>query len=388
MRIIGLMSGTSADGVDAALVTISGAPPHVFARLEAHYHTHFPVRVRQMILRIANGAAATAGEISQLNFLLGEEFARAVIAACRQWHMPLRKIDLIGSHGQTIFHQGIPVKFAGRHKVASTLQIGEPNVIAERTGVTTIADFRTADMAAGGQGAPLVPFVDYLLYRHAKIGRAALNIGGIANVTAIPADAASEDILAFDTGPGNMIVDALTARTTHSRWTFDRGSQLALRGRTIAPLLERLLRDPYLCLQPPKTAGREQFGEAYVEHLLAWAKKHRAHGEDLVRTATVFTSLSIAGAFHRFIFPKACIEELIVAGGGAKNPLMMAQLAAALPNVKILAAEQFGVKAEAKEAFAFAVLAYEAFHGRANNLPSATGARFAVSMGKRVSARE
>ena len=387
MRVIGVMSGTSADGIDAALVSITGAPPRISARLEAHYHTRFPAAVRQMILRIANGAATTASEMSQLNFLLGEEFARAVVAACRQWRVPLRKIDLIGSHGQTIFHQGAPAKFAGARKVASTLQIGEPSVIGARTGVITIADFRPADIAAGGQGAPLVPFVDYLLYRDPRLGRAALNIGGIANVTAIPAGASAKQILAFDTGPGNMIVDALAARATHGRSTFDRDSRLALRGRTILPVLEHLLRDPYLRLRPPKTAGREQFGDAYVERLLAWAKKYRPRGEDLVRTATVFTSLSIADALHRFVLAKVRIDELIVAGGGAKNPLMMAQLAAALPGIAIRDAAEFGLKAEAKEAFAFAILAYEAFHGRANNLPSATGARFAVSMGKRVAAR-
>lgn len=381
------MSGTSADGIDAALVEITGAPPRISAKLEAHYHAAFPAPVRQMILRIANGAATTAGEISQLNVLLGEEFARAARDACKSWRVSLEKIDLIGSHGQTIFHQGLSTKFAAGRRVASTLQIGEPSVIAVRTGVTTIGDFRPADMAAGGQGAPLVPFVDYLLYRDAKIGRATLNIGGIANVTVIPASAKPEDVFAFDTGPGNMIVDALMERITHGRQRFDRSARLALRGWTNEPLLAWFLRDPYLHLPPPKTAGREQFGEAYTERVVAAAKRFRASKEDLVRTATVFTSLSIAQAMRRFVLPKARIQELVVAGGGVKNPLMMAQLAAGLPEITILDAEQFGVAAQAKEAFAFAVLAYEAYHGRANNLPAATGARFSVSMGKRVVGR-
>lgn len=384
MRVIGLMSGTSADGIDAALVSISGAPPQISAKLDGHSHSKFPSRVREMILRIANGAATSSAEISHLNFLLGEEFARAAIEGCRRWRVPLAKIDLIGSHGQTIFHQGLPARFAGARRVSSTLQIGEPSVIAFRTGVTTIADFRPGDMAAGGQGAPLVPFVDYLLYRHAKTGRAALNIGGIANVSVIPASAGPSDVFAFDTGPGNMVIDALVERFTRGRLRFDRDSRIALRGSTVEPMLLRMLRDPYLRARPPKTAGREQFGAAYADRLARWAKTCRARGEDLIRTATVFTSLSIARAFRRFVFPRARVEEMIVAGGGARNPLLMAQLAAALPEVAFLEAERFGVSAAAKEAFAFALLAYEAFHGRTNNLPAATGARFAVSMGKRV----
>lgn len=382
MRVIGIMSGTSADGIDAALVRISGAPPHISTKLEGHHHSAFPGTVRAAILRIANGAPTTAAEISQLNFLLGEEFARAAITACKKWRIPLSSVDLIGSHGQTIYHQGVASRFLSAPAVSSTLQIGEPSVIAERTGVPTIADFRPADMAAGGGGAPLVPFVDYLLYRDPKLGRAALNIGGIANVTVIPASARAEDVFAFDTGPGNMIVDALVENATRKRSRFDRDAAIAFRGQTIPELLERLMLEPYLRKRPPKTAGREQFGTDYAARLIAWGKKHRVRPADLVRTATVFTSLSIVNAFQRFVLPKAEIGELIVAGGGARNPLMMAQLAAALPGIKIVPAEEFGVPPEAKEAFAFAVLAYEAHHGRANNLPSATGARHAVVMGK------
>ncbi|MGH9700094.1 MAG: anhydro-N-acetylmuramic acid kinase [Candidatus Acidiferrales bacterium] len=384
MQVLGIMSGTSADGMDVARVRISGAPPALSAKLEAHYHARFPARVRAEILRIAEGGPATARDVSQLNFLLGEEFARAAIEACRAWRFPLRKIDLIGSHGQTIFHQGAATKFLGAPRVASTLQIGEPSVIAARTGVTTIADFRPMDMAAGGQGAPLVPFVDYILYRHARRGRVALNVGGISNVTVIPAGAKQEDVFAFDTGPGNMIVDALAAHATRGRWKYDREARIAMRGKTIPALLELLMRDAYLRKPPPKSAGREQFGRAYSEKILAWGRKRRARTEDLVRTATVFTALSIAEAFHSFIFPCTRVEECIVGGGGARNPLMMAQLAAALPRVTIAEAGEYGVAAEAKEALAFAVLAYEAYHGRPNNLPRATGAKMRVVMGKMV----
>jgi anhydro-N-acetylmuramic acid kinase len=387
MRVLGMMSGTSADGIDVALVRLSGAAPAISAKLEGHHHVPFPAGVREAILRLANGAATTTGDISELNFVLGEEFARAAIAACKRWRVPLRTIDLIGSHGQTIFHQGAASQGARGSRVASTLQIGEPSVIAERTGVTTIGDFRPADMAAGGQGAPLVPFVDYLLYRHSKRGRVALNIGGIANVTVIPAAARPLDVFAFDTGPGNMIVDALVEHFTRGRRHYDKDARLALSGKMIPALLDKMMREPYLRKSPPKTTGREEFGRAYTQKLLAWRKRHRARPEELVRTATLFTSLSIAEAFRRFILPRARVDELIVAGGGARNPLMMAQLAAALPRIKIIEADRFAVAAEAKEAFAFAVLAYEAYHGRANNLPSATGARHPAVLGKLVRGR-
>ena len=382
MHVIGLMSGTSADGIDAALARIEGKPPSIRAKFQAHDHRTLPAAVRETILRLANGGPTTTEEISQLNFLLGQEFARAAVAACNAWGLPLSKIDLIGSHGQTIYHQGARSRFLSARRVASTLQIGEPSVIAARTGVPVIADFRRADLGAGGQGAPLVPFVDYLLYRHAKFGRIALNIGGIANVTVIPAGARPKDVLAFDTGPGNMIIDALVEWTMHGRARFDRDAQMALGGRTIPALLARMMRHPYLRKRPPKTAGREQFGRAYVNGIRAWAKKHRATTADVVRTATVFTSLSIADALGRFVPRRTKIDELIVAGGGAKNPLMMAELAALLPGLEIMPASQFGVPTEAKEAFAFAVLAYEAYYGRTNNLPSATGAQRPMAMGK------
>ncbi len=386
MLVLGMMSGTSADGIDVALVRISGEPPAITAKFEGHHHVRFPAAVRDAILRLANGAPTTTAEISQLNFLLGEEFARAAIAGCKRLRVPLRQISLIGSHGQTIFHQGMPVGFLGR-RVASTLQIGEPSIIAERTGVPTIGDFRPADIAAGGQGAPLVPFVDYLLYRDARIGRVALNIGGIANLTVIRAGARAGQLFAFDIGPGNMVIDAIVEIVTRGRSHYDRDARLAIRGKLIPALLARMLKEPYLRKRPPKTAGREQFGRAYAETILAWGKRHRASTEDLVRTATVFTSLSIADAMRRFVLPRARVDEIIVAGGGARNPLLMAQLAAALPEIEIVPASEFGIPAEAKEAFAFAVLAYEAYHGRANNLPSATGARHPAVMGKLVRGR-
>jgi anhydro-N-acetylmuramic acid kinase len=382
MRVLGMMSGTSADGIDVALARISGAPPNLSAELEAHHHVSFRPFVREAVLRLANGAATTTADVSELNFLLGEELARAAIEACRKWRVPLKDVSLIGSHGQTIFHLGAAARYQGKVRAASTMQIGEISVIAERTGIATVGDFRPADIAAGGQGAPLVPFVDYLLYRDAQRGRVALNIGGISNITVIPAGAGPRDVFAFDTGPGNMIVDALVGWMTRGRAAYDRDARIALSGRTIRELLLRLMREPYLLKKPPKSAGREQFGEAYARSLIAWGNRHHAGPADLVRTATVFTSLSIADAFRRFILPRTKVDELIVTGGGARNPLIVAQLAASLPGIEIVPPTRFGVPPEAKEAFAFAVLAHETYHGRPSNVPSATGATHPVILGK------
>jgi anhydro-N-acetylmuramic acid kinase len=388
MRVLGMMSGTSADGIDAALARISGAPPSLSAQLEGHFQVPFPPYIRERILRLANGAETTTGEISELNFLLGEQFGRAAIAACRKWRVPLKDVSLISSHGQTVFHLGAAARIQGRLRVPSTLQLGDISLIAARTGISTIGDFRPADMAAGGQGAPLIPFADYLLYADARRGRVALNIGGIANVTVIPAGAQPNDVFAFDTGPGNMIVDALVELTTRGRDAYDRNARIALSGRTIPELLVRLMHEPYLRKKPPKSTGREEFGRTYAQSLLAWGKQHHAGAADLIRTATIFTSMSIADAFRRFIVPCTQVEELIVAGGGVHNPLMMAQLAASLPGIEVAPANRFGVSPEAKEAFGFALLAYETYHGRPGNLPSATGARHPAVLGKIAHAPE
>ena len=382
-----MMSGTSADGVEVALVRIDGAPPALKMKLEHHMQVPLRPPIRAAILNLANGESTSTREISHLNFAVGEEFARAALTALKRWRLPLSSVDLIGSHGQTIFHQGEPIKFLHASRIASTLQIGEPSIIAERTGITTIADFRPADMAAGGQGAPLVPFVDYLLYLDRSRGRAALNIGGIANVSVIPAHAKPRDVFAFDTGPGNMIVDGLVQQMSEGSEHYDHNARLAFAGRLIPELLDRLLTEPYLHKRPPKTTGREQFGKGYTAKLISWARERRIPPEDLIRTATVFTALTIARALREFVFPRAPIKDLIVAGGGTQNPLIMAQLAAALPEVEIVPSRQFGVPEAAKEAFAFAVLAYEAYHGRINNLPAATGARHGAVMGKLVRGR-
>jgi anhydro-N-acetylmuramic acid kinase len=381
MLVLGLMSGTSADGIDVALAKVSGSPPRLKSELLAHAAFKLPTAVRAEILRVAEQSKTAAGDLSQLNFRLGQVFAEAALNACRKFRVDIRKIALIGSHGQTVFHQGRPSKYLG-HPTASTLQIGEASVIAARTGVTTVADFRPADIAAGGQGAPLVPFADYVLYRHETLGRVSLNLGGIANITVIPTRATPAQILAFDTGPANMLIDALVRHFTLGRQQFDQNASLAAQGRGIPELLNDLMRDPYLKLSPPKSTGREYYGAAYRKKILALGRRHRAKPNDLIRAATIFTALSIVDALHRFVLPNHKIHQLIVSGGGANNPLILAQLAAALPAIEIVPSSQLGVPEDAKEAYAFALLAYETWHQRASNIPSATGARKAAILGR------
>ena len=388
MRLLGMMSGTSADGIDVALVRaseLSGhgrAQPKLRAELEHFACIALPRPVRAAILRVAGGAPTTCAEIARLNFVMGELFARAAAEACRRFRIPMRSVDLIGSHGQTIYHQGWPAKFLGVPRISATMQIGEPAIIAERTGVITVADFRPADMAAGGQGAPLVPFVDYLLFRDPRRGRVALNIGGIANVTVIPASARPEDVFAFDTGPGNMVMDALTRHFSGGRKSFDRDASMARSGHFNSSVMSRWLRHPFYRLAPPKSAGREQFGADYLYPALEWSRRRRVPPEDLLHTATVLTAVTISEALRRWVLPRVSIKQLIVSGGGARNPLLMAQLQSNLPGIEILRSGDFGVPEDAKEAFAFAVLAYQTWQGRTGNIPAATGARHGSVLGK------
>ena len=400
LLVLGLMSGTSADGIEAALVKISGAPPRLNSKLVGHASFPMAKPIQAKILQIAEGTRVPAGDISQLNFRLGELFATAAFAACRKFGVPIKRLDLIASHGQTVFHQGPQ----GSRKVASgewrvardvpsTLQLGEGSLIANLTGVTTVSDFRPADMAVGGQGAPLVPFADYLLYRHEKFGRVSLNLGGIANVTVIPARAKPQDVFAFDTGPANILIDALVSHFTKGHRRFDKNAAFARRGHIDEGLFRHLMKDPYLRLPPPKSTGREYFGTTYVKNLLAFAKKNKIISPDLLYTVTYFTAASIVDALRRFVLPGHKISQLIVSGGGSRNPLLMIQLKLLLqisslsrhtplatrhfssPIIEVVPSAQLGIPEQAKEAYAFALLAYETFHRRPSNLPSATGAR-------------
>jgi anhydro-N-acetylmuramic acid kinase len=376
MLVAGLISGTSADGIDVALVEISGAGFDQKVTTVAFGTTPYPPRVREAVLAISNAATHTA-ELSQLNFLLGELFAEAIARTVGDAGLGLADLELVGSHGQTIYHQAVAGDCHGR-SVASTLQIGEAAVIAERTGVPVVADFRTADVAAAGQGAPLVPYVDYLLYRDAARGRVSLNIGGIANVTAIPAAGGPDEVLAFDTGPGNMIIDALIAHISGGEQKYDDGGRLADFGKVDEALLGELMGHPYFAEAPPKSAGREQFGREYVATLLS----RGLDGRDMIATATAFTSRSIADAIQRFVAPRMRVDDLIVSGGGLHNPVILGGLAERLPGVNISPSDDLGVNSDGKEAIAFAILAHESFHRRPANLPSATGARHPCILGK------
>jgi anhydro-N-acetylmuramic acid kinase len=382
MKVMGVMSGTSADGVDVALARVSGGgATRVRGELLAHVTLPLDKVVRNEVLRVAAGGPITAGELSQLNFRMGEVFADAVLAACKKFRVTTSKIDLIGSHGQTIFHQGKAVPFLGS-VTASTLQIGEGAVIAAQTGITTVTDFRTADMAVGGQGAPLVPFVDWLLYADEKLGRVSLNLGGIGNVTVLPAGAATSRVFAFDTGPGNMVIDGLVMHFTRGRKRFDEDGRIARQGGSNVGLLAAMMKDKYLKLGPPKSTGREYYGQAYMDKLLKLARESGASPDDTVRAATIFTALSVVDALTRFVAPRTKIDQVIVSGGGAHNPVIMAQLGAALHPVVVLPSSALGVDVDAKEAYAFALLAYESWHRRRGSLPSATGARRGAILGK------
>ncbi len=348
MRVAGLISGTSADGIDAAVVEI-GEKIEVVATATLPY----PPEVRASILSVSNAATHTA-TIARLNYLLGELFVEAL----EHTGVELDTIELIGSHGQTIFHEGEPVEFLGR-KIASTMQIGEAAVIAQRTGIETIADFRAADIAAGGKGAPLVPFLDYQLFRHPDIARIALNIGGIANITVIPAGARQDEVIAFDTGPGNMVMDALAP-------PFDRDGEKARAGKSNEALLEKLLADPYYKRDPPKSCGREQFGREFIE----------STGVDIA-TALELTVRTVALAVARY----KDTREVIVSGGGVHNRFLMERLRATLRPC-ILTSSELGVDTDAKEAILFAVLAYQTYRHKHGNMPSATGARKPAILGK------
>ena len=428
--VVGLISGTSMDGIDAALVRISGLATQPRVRLVAFETMPYPGWLRQRLLAIAGGDSTTAMEIDQLNTLLGAAFGEAAMRVCRRGRVKPARLFVVGSHGQTIHHFGglkqgsadLLSKVRGSQtgpvgqtadlkrrsalllERACTLQIAEPALIAELTGAPVVADFRPADMAAGGQGAPLVPMVDYLLLRDARKGTVALNIGGIANFTVIPAGAKPEQVFGFDTGPGNMIIDGLVRHFTKGRKAYDAGGRWAARGRVIEPLLAELRCLPFFRRQPPKSAGREQFGEPFLKRFFypvefaiddgrlpieeidnrqsSIGNKLGARPEDLLRTATELTARSIADALERFVLGRIAIHRLIISGGGAHNRLLVARLTELLPSLRVHRSDEFGLDVDAKEAIAFAVLADRTMHGLPGNLPSVTGARRPVVLGK------
>jgi len=380
MIVLGMISGTSADGIDAVIAEITGAPPVLDWRIIKHHHTAFTPDLRAEILACVRPEYGTVDRLCVLNFCLGEAFARAARDAIHAANLSTNQVDLIGSHGQTLWH--IPTGAD-----ASTLQLGEAAVIAERTGITTISNFRTRDMAAGGQGAPLVPYLDVLLFTHPTLTRAAQNIGGIGNVTYLPPSLQEggrrgEPItqpFAFDTGPGNMLIDYAAQRITDGAWSFDRDGALAAQGRVDDVLLRELLQEPYLHAQPPKTTGRELFGAQFGARVWERAHARGLNDCDIIATLTAFTAHSIAQAYRDFLpaFP----DEIIVSGGGARNPILMQMLRDLVAPARVTPIDEFGIASEAKEALAFAVLAYETWHARPGNLPAATGARHPVVLG-------
>ena len=370
MKAIGLMSGTSADGVDAALVEIDESDLSLLGYVEVP----FPKDVRTEILSLCEDGRVDA--ICRMDAALGEWFAEAALRVCEKVNVSAGEIDVIGSHGQTIHH--LPtLAVVAEKKVRSTLQIGNPAVIAERTGITTVSDFRSRDMAVGGQGAPLVPLVDYLLFRSEYAGRAMLNIGGIANVNILPANCEVSDIFAFDTGPGNMVIDGVVQAITRGKLSFDRDGSLAGKGQVCEDLLDVLMAHPFFDMEPPKTTGREDFGTDMVQKILDWEEKEEA----LVHTATQFTVESIVHGLKRFVLPRCEIHEVIASGGGTRNPVMMDLLDQALGDIAFKRLDDLGIASEAKEAIAFAILAYQTMNGRPGNVPSVTGADKQVVLG-------
>jgi len=384
--VAGVMSGTSADGIDVALVRINSrqksrnkTPGFHWPtfRLLAHAEYPYPKDVRRAVLAAMNATRTNVADLARLNFLLGELYAEAVAATQQKYRL---RVELVGCHGQTLYHQGEPNPFLGR-KLAVTWQTGEGSVMAARLGVPVVTDFRPGDMAAGGKGAPLVPFLDYILYRSPTIGRVVQNIGGIANLTAIPASSSPEQVQAFDTGPGNMVIDAVMDQLYDKPYDID--GYVAATGTVMEPILSQLLRAPFFLRKPPKTAGREEFGREFVGDFLRRCRRSRK--QDIAATATALTARSVALALRRFVVKRrGSYQELVISGGGAKNPTLLSMMNAELAKlgIQLRLSDEFGLPIEAKEAVAFAVLAFQSWHRQPSNIPSATGASRPAILGK------
>ncbi|MCL2421642.1 MAG: anhydro-N-acetylmuramic acid kinase AnmK [Defluviitaleaceae bacterium] len=372
--VIGLMSGTSVDGIDAALVKIKGNFTDTIVEEIAFENFPFPAGMQERIFHLFEDA--TAKDICHMNFLLGGLFADAAIAIAKKAGIPIEAVDLIGSHGQTIYH----IAEALEGDIRSTLQIGEGAVIAHQTGVVTICDFRTADMAAGGTGAPLVPYTEFLLYASQEAGIALQNIGGIGNITVIPKRAAISDVIAFDTGPGNMVIDAMVSRITNGSRGYDNNGEMAATGTVCREVISHYMQHDFIKSPPPKAAGRENFGQAFSDAFYARCQAHGLKPEDIVATATAFTAETIGYAIENHISQP--VEKLVVGGGGSYNATLMDMIKKRLPNTTVCVQEDLGYNGDAKEAVAFAVLANETICGNAGNMPRVTGAERNKILGK------
>jgi anhydro-N-acetylmuramic acid kinase len=380
MTVAGIMSGTSADGVDVALVRISPTAAAPKIKLLAHHAVSYPPALRKAVLAAMDAPQISTAELARLNWRLGIAYAEAVRAALKK--NPV-KLELIGCHGQTIYHQAKASAYAGR-QIACTWQIGEPALIASEIGVPVVSNFRPADMAAGGQGAPLVSLLDSALFALPKRGRVLQNIGGIGNLTAIPPGSRQDQLIAFDTGPGNMVIDALMAQLYGKK--YDRDGRIAARGRVLSDVVRTCLRQPYFSSAPPKSAGREQFGAAFASAFLRACKKAKGSSEDAIATATAFTAESIALACDRFVQPimLGVPKDFIVSGGGARNRTLMSMLQRRVVprGYKFMPSDQAGIPSQTKEAVAFALLAWQTWHGLPGNVPAATGAARPAILGE------
>lgn len=383
--VIGLMSGTSVDGIDAAIVEVTGHNLKTKVDLIAFETFPFPSGVPERILALCHPDTGRVDDICEMNFYIGHLFAEAAKHILRKSGMSANDIDLIGSHGQTIHH--LPKDTNTNHNVSrypSTLQIGEPAVIAHETGIPTIADFRVADMAAGGQGAPLVSYPDYLLFHNTEKTVGLLNIGGISNLTVLPVNGGFDSVCAADTGPGNMCIDAVVSEITEGAERYDKNGTRAAQGIPHHPLVNEWLKHPFFQLSPPKTTGREMFGHTYAMECLAACREHKLSDNDCIATLTELTVQTIAGYITRFVTEQNLIDTLYVSGGGVHNQTIMRRLSELLANTAVKSVDNSGISADAKEAIAFAILANETLQGNAGNLPSATGASVRKILGKFV----
>ena len=380
-NVIGLISGTSCDGIDACLAKITGNGSSTEIEIIEFETYPYKNEIRELIFDASNEQTGTVDKICQLNFILGRLFADAAVQIAGKSSIPISDIDIIGSHGQTIYHIS-SLKEKADKKVRSTLQIAEPSVIARETGVTTVGDFRTGDIAAGGEGAPLVPYADFILFGKDGIDRAIQNIGGIANVTFLPAGCSINEIIAFDNGPGNMIIDCFVEIITDGRLKYDKDGELASKGKLNQGLLERLCSHPYLSIPPPKSTGREDFGIQFSDNLYEELKRDNVDVFDTINTVTAFTAKTISDSYRKYIQPSYKISEVVMSGGGVYNPILFQYLKDYLGDMRIRKVEEFGIPSDAKEALAFAILANETICGNTGNVPSATGARERVVLGK------
>ena len=372
---VGLMSGTSVDAVDAALVSLEGTGSSATCKLIHYASTPFPQSVKKKIFEVISEDHSSTPALSSLHFELGRIYGEAVIGLCTEAGVPLEDLDVIGSHGQTVFHQPFPTA----DSVPSTLQIGEPSVIAYMTNTTVVSNFRSMDVAAGGEGAPLVPYTEYILYRSPGVGRLLQNIGGIGNVTVLSKDGSLEDVYGFDTGPGNMIIDGLCERLYGK--AFDEDGGIASTGKVHEKMVEEWMEweAGFFSRKPPKSTGREQFGDIFIDRIMD-EFSHLAK-EDLIASATYFTARSISDAYKTFIFPHYEVDEIIIGGGGSYNHTLIRIMKELLPTCTLLTQEEIGYSSDAKEAIAFALLAHETLNGQPGNVPGATGAGDYVILG-------